>query len=137
MSNLNSTKKKIVLGIIIIVIILRIILVNTTLPSKLLGYLVNLDTDKKIDSFEDCVNADYTIMESYPRKCRTPDDRVFVEVICVEDSDCVVFGENGDCNCGCYTKNNLPKDSGGDCFCAAPKSCKCVEGKCESNFENY
>jgi hypothetical protein len=55
---------------------------------------------------------------------------------CVDDSSCVVFGETGDCNCGCYHKDNLPSDTGGECFCAAPDSCKCVDGKCEGVFEN-
>lgn len=54
---------------------------------------------------------------------------------CIVDEDCVVFGKTGDCNCGCYNKNHLPEDSGGKCFCQAPVSCKCVEGKCEGIFE--
>jgi len=54
---------------------------------------------------------------------------------CVNDDDCVVFGKTGDCNCGCYNKNNLPSGTGGECFCAAPTSCKCVNGKCEGVFE--
>ena len=54
---------------------------------------------------------------------------------CVSDEDCVVFGKTGDCNCGCYNKNNLPSETGGECFCLAPTSCKCVEGKCEGVFE--
>ena len=54
---------------------------------------------------------------------------------CTDDSDCVVFGETGNCNCGCYNKNHLPSGMGGECFCLAPKSCKCVNGKCESVFE--
>ena len=54
---------------------------------------------------------------------------------CVNYDDCIVFGKTGDCNCGCYNKNNLPSGTGGDCFCAAPKSCKCVSGKCEGVFE--
>lgn len=54
---------------------------------------------------------------------------------CVIDSDCVVFGETGDCNCGCYNKNNLPTSSGGECFCAAPTSCRCTEGECQGIFE--
>jgi len=55
------------------------------------------------------------------------------EKSCVKDSDCVVFGESGDCNCGCFNKEyNWEKQ--GDCFCAAPESCKCVEGKCEPVF---
>jgi len=53
---------------------------------------------------------------------------------CENDSDCVVFGEDGDCNCGCFNKNHQWEKEG-DCFCAAPKLCKCVEGKCEGVFE--
>jgi len=55
---------------------------------------------------------------------------------CVNDNDCVVFGETGDCNCGCYNENNLPSSTGGECFCAAPVSCECVNGKCEGFFED-
>ena len=53
---------------------------------------------------------------------------------CEIDSDCAVFGKTGDCNCGCYNKNNLPSETGGECFCAAPISCKCANGKCEGIF---
>ena len=34
---------------------------------------------------------------------------------CATDEDCVAFGETGDCNCGCYNKNNLPSGTGGEC----------------------
>ncbi len=34
-----------------------------------------------ISSFEDCVQAGYPVMESYPRQCKTPEGRTFVEVI--------------------------------------------------------
>ena len=54
---------------------------------------------------------------------------------CVNDDDCVVFGETGDCNCGCYNKDNLPSSTGGECFCSAPIDCKCINGKCEGIFE--
>lgn len=54
---------------------------------------------------------------------------------CVNDNDCVVFGKTGDCNCGCYNKDNLPSSTGGECFCAAPIDCKCVDSKCEGIFE--
>lgn len=56
--------------------------------------------------------------------------------VCVVDSDCVVFGETGDCNCGCYNKDNLPSNTGEECFCAAPISCKCVDKRCEGVFED-
>jgi len=55
---------------------------------------------------------------------------------CVNDGDCAVFGKTGDCNCGCYNKDNLPSSTGGECFCLAPTSCKCVNGKCEGVFED-
>lgn len=32
-------------------------------------------------SFEDCVRAGYPILESYPRQCKTPDDRTYAEEI--------------------------------------------------------
>lgn len=32
-------------------------------------------------SFEDCAMAGYPVMESYPRQCRTPDGRTYVEEI--------------------------------------------------------
>ncbi len=54
---------------------------------------------------------------------------------CQKDNDCVIFGKTGDCNCGCYSKNNLPTSTGGECFCLAPTDCRCVEGKCKSFFE--
>jgi len=53
---------------------------------------------------------------------------------CEVNSDCVVFGQDGDCNCGCFNKNH-DWEAGGACFCAAPKFCKCVKGKCEGVFE--
>ena len=34
-----------------------------------------------INSFEECVSADYLVMESYPRQCKTPDGRNFTEDI--------------------------------------------------------
>jgi len=54
---------------------------------------------------------------------------------CVNDEDCIVFGKTGDCNCGCYNKNNIPSRTGGECFCAAPNSCKCIDSRCEGVFK--
>lgn len=70
---------------------------------------------------------------------RIPPDCEFkpcpVSKVCEIDSDCVVFGEDGDCNCGCYHKDASPTSTGGACFCAAPTSCECIEGVCEGIFE--
>ena len=53
---------------------------------------------------------------------------------CEVDADCVIFGEDGDCNCGCFNKD-YQWEKEGDCFCVTPRSCKCVSGKCEGVFE--
>lgn len=53
---------------------------------------------------------------------------------CVTDEDCIVFGQDGDCNCGCFNKNYNWQVEGA-CFCAVPDFCKCIEGRCEDNFE--
>ena len=34
-----------------------------------------------VDNFEECVSANYLVMESYPRKCQTPDGKIFTEDI--------------------------------------------------------
>ena len=94
----------------------------------------------QVTNFYTCESAGYPVMESYPRQCRAPNGDVFVEEIsdgskyCELGSDCVVFGESGDCNCGCYNKNDLPSSTGGACFCAAPTSCECADNTCEGVF---
>lgn len=35
----------------------------------------------KVTSFEECVQAGHPVMESYPRQCKTPDGKTFVEQI--------------------------------------------------------
>ncbi len=37
--------------------------------------------EKEISSFESCIEAGYTILESYPEQCRTPDGIIFVRDI--------------------------------------------------------
>lgn len=54
----------------------------------------------EINNFEDCVNAGYPVMESYPRQCRTPDDQTFVEVIeDVTPVDPIIGGETDEHGC--------------------------------------
>ncbi len=53
---------------------------------------------------------------------------------CASDDDCIVFGKDGDCNCGCFNKNYSDWQPGEGCFLAAPTSCKCTNGKCEGVF---
>ena len=95
------------------------------------------DWEVKMNSFGDCIGAGYPAMESYPRQCSDGNETWTEELGskgCEIDSDCVVFGEEGDCNCGCYNRYDFPPDGGGDCFCAAPESCECVVGICGDVF---
>lgn len=52
-----------------------------------IGFYFLLQDSKKspitnyINNFQDCLNARYAIMESWPRACRTPDGRIFKEDI--------------------------------------------------------
>lgn len=59
------------------------LLVFIVLILILLFYISTLgETDvKEINSFEECIAAGFPAMESYPRQCRTSDDRTFVEEI--------------------------------------------------------
>lgn len=49
-------------------------------------YFISLGPKQKpiysyINNFQDCLNARYTIMETFPRVCKTPDGRIFAEDI--------------------------------------------------------
>ncbi len=43
----------------------------------------------EVNSFADCEKAGYSVMESYPRQCRTPDGRSFTEIIVSDKSDLI------------------------------------------------
>lgn len=48
----------------------------------------------KISNFEDCVNAGYSIMESYPRQCKTPDNRTFTDTEIIPSTEPQPIGPN-------------------------------------------
>lgn len=41
----------------------------------------SIDNNDSINSFEECIAAGYPAMESYPRQCKTPDEKSFTEYI--------------------------------------------------------
>ena len=60
-----------------------------------LDYQFAIPKSSLINTFEECVDAGNPVMESYPRQCRTPDGKHFVEEIvssdeCFIDSDCTI-----------------------------------------------
>jgi len=75
-------------------------------------------------------------INSFDERILNQDQKQNGSKACFIDQDCVVFGKTGDCNCGCYNKDNLPSDAGGACFCQAPVSCECIEEKCEPVFQS-
>lgn len=77
----------------------------------------------KIKTFEDCVNAGYPILESYPRQCRTPDGRNFISgtdflevnqnASCSKDADCRLVNKKlgfGCCWAGACEALNYSED---------------------------
>lgn len=63
--------KKLIVALLALILIL--IVVSVIFYSHEKGSL------NVIDSFESCAEQGYPIMESYPRQCKTPDGRTFVE----------------------------------------------------------
>jgi|GEM_PF-1242619 len=62
-----------------------------------------------INSFEECVDAGYPILESYPRQCRTPDGKNFIslhdlfdsslDATCSSDEDCILVNSEHAFSC--------------------------------------
>jgi len=44
-------------------------------------FQIGKDGGKGISSFDECARAGYPIMEFFPRQCRAPDGRIFVEQV--------------------------------------------------------
>ena len=64
---------------------------------------INDDSNaKNINTFEECANAGYPIAESYPRQCRTPEGRLFVEELTVDDGAVFCIQDAKLCDDGYY-----------------------------------
>lgn len=63
-------------------------------------YISRRDGVAQIRSFEDCKNAGYQIMESFPERCSTPDGRVFVNTEQSATSTPPISGTSTDPNGG-------------------------------------
>lgn len=57
-------------------------------------YFQKQQTIKKINSFEQCSKAGYSVMESYPARCNTPDGRSFTQVISREEKKKLIPPKN-------------------------------------------
>jgi hypothetical protein len=61
---------------------------------------------------------------------------------CNQDQDCMIYGELGDCNCGCYNVDNPPAWRTPvifgfiyQCRFQVPSVCECKEGTCIEKYE--
>jgi len=70
--------KKIIYGIIAVVILIAI---GYAVVNRMSKKSMNVTPPPVINSFDDCVRAGYPVMESYPRKCITPDRKTFIEEV--------------------------------------------------------
>ncbi len=61
-----------------------IMFTGVTAGSAAAAFAESDDHDDVIKDFEDCVEAGYPVMESYPEQCITDDDKVFTNT---EDDD--------------------------------------------------
>lgn len=66
-------KKRIILVLIVLVVILGITIVA-------LNYLRKSEK-VSVNNFTDCLGANYLVLETYPRQCKTPEGKTFVENI--------------------------------------------------------
>lgn len=63
--------KKIIFIVVLLLLLLAVYFIFSSLSQK----------TPKVTSFEECVQAGYPVMESYPRQCRTSKGEIFTEEI--------------------------------------------------------
>ncbi len=73
--------------------------------------------EKKITNFQECLDAGYPVMESYPRQCITIDGQTFIEEICEDKCGDGICNEIVCMGAGCpcpETKETCPNDCKGE-----------------------
>jgi len=99
-------------------------------------YLNGPTTTTKVTNFEECVAAGYLVMETYPRQCKTPDGRIFDEIIPVQENTCQNKLDCVPTTCchanSCINRNYKPdcKDIGCSAVCE-PGTMDCSQGYCD------
>ena len=110
-SNLKS--KDLLYGTLVVILLIAGVACSATLDRP--------TATQEMNSFDDCAKAGYPILESYPRQCRTPDGKVFVESgiseVCTSDQEC------GD---GFYCKHGLCAEFLPDVSCRVDKDCQLI-----------
>lgn len=72
-------------------VVFALIFIVGLLGGGLVGYLIGRTSDGNltVTSFKECANAGYPITESYPRQCKTPDNKTFIEPTDMPQPSCV------------------------------------------------
>ena len=84
---------------------------------------------KKITNFEECAAAGYPVMESYPRQCKTPDGRNFVETIKLTEQTCSNAGGHwNECSSRCGIDNQGKEGITCPAMCEALCECSGIAG---------
>ena len=108
-------------------------------------FLIISNQTEKINNFDGCEKAGYPVMESYPRQCKTPDDRTFTETIknefcgsstfgtCSDNSKCITGGCSGQV---CQSNNEesvITTCEYTECYDSEKFNvkCKCVNKQCQ------
>ena len=104
-----------------------------------LAFLMDDSSGLEVSNFQECLDAGYPVMESYPRQCSVPTGETFVEETedefygsstnfpCETDEECITSGCNSEI-CGgeqeegfasicLFPEHPLPQDLGYVCGC--------------------
>lgn len=112
----------------------------------LLILVIGCTTDySHITNYEECVNAGFPIMESYPEQCATPDGRTFTRELeafcgwstnatCTNNSECVIGGCSSQVCQGAGEQISTTCEYK-ECYnhIISGYECICVGNKCEWN----
>src|SRR3989344_2189845 len=114
MSNLN-TKALVIVAIVLVVLVGLIMAISPSTPQA------------EITSFQECADAGYPIMESFPEQCRTPDGGTFPTGGCAvagcSGQLCVPSGEADDVFTTCEFKPEYACYRGAKCERQADDRC--------------
>jgi hypothetical protein len=100
-------------------------------------YLMNRPIESPIKNFEECAKAGYTVLDSDPRKCITPEGKEYTETItektCTADTDCDESSYCGKGICRIFSpKTGCSNDAGCTLINNGNMLSCCWRGRCDA-----